>query len=117
MRFDITQFGFHAIVLSTHDTVYVDPYAKGDTENYISYFKQDLARGGRSWECGFVSPEDGKAEADVHRPDAVQVISGAQMRTYRLALAADGEYTAFFGGTVAGALAGQVTTMNRVNGV
>ena len=40
-----------------------------------------------------------------------------ELRTYRLALAATGEYTQFHGGTVAGALAAQVTTMNRVNGV
>lgn len=38
-------------------------------------------------------------------------------RTYRLALAATGEYTAFHGGTVADALAAQVTAMNRVNGI
>ena len=37
------------------------------------------------------------------------------LRTYRLALSATGEYTAFFGGTVAGALAAQVAAINRIN--
>jgi hypothetical protein len=51
------------------------------------------------------------------RSEISQVANGTQMRTYRLALAATGEYTAFYGGTVAGALAGMVTTMNRVNSI
>jgi subtilisin-like proprotein convertase family protein len=43
--------------------------------------------------------------------------SGDQLRTYRLAVATTGEYTNFHGGTVAGALAAVVTTVNRVVGV
>src|SRR5262249_37921913 len=39
------------------------------------------------------------------------------LRTYRLACAATGEYTQFFGGTVAGALAAIVSAINRVTGV
>ncbi len=47
-----------------------------------------------------------------------EVISGTQLRTYRLALAADWEYCNAVGGnTVAGCLAAQVLIMNRVNGV
>jgi hypothetical protein len=38
------------------------------------------------------------------------------LRKYRLALAADAEYTAYYGG-VAAAHSAMVTTMNRVNGV
>ena len=42
---------------------------------------------------------------------------GDVLRTYRLAVAATGEYTQFHGGTVEDALAAIATTMNRVNGV
>jgi len=38
-------------------------------------------------------------------------------KTFRLALSCTGEYAAFYGGTVAGALAGMNATMTRVNGV
>ena len=39
------------------------------------------------------------------------------LRTYRLALSGTGEYTQYFGGTVANALAAMNTTMTRVNGI
>jgi subtilisin-like proprotein convertase family protein len=39
------------------------------------------------------------------------------LKTFRLALSCTGEYTAFFGGTKAGALAGMNATMTRVNGI
>ncbi len=47
----------------------------------------------------------------------MRVPSGSQLRTYRLAMAATGEYTQFHGGTVPLALAAIVTAMNRVNGI
>ncbi|OYQ35112.1 hypothetical protein CHU92_11065 [Flavobacterium cyanobacteriorum] len=39
------------------------------------------------------------------------------LRRFRLAVSVTGEYTQFFGGTVAGALAGINNTMTRVNGI
>jgi hypothetical protein len=46
-----------------------------------------------------------------------KISSGANLRTYRLAMAATGEYTGVLGGTVLDGLSGVVTTMNRVNGI
>src|SRR5207342_2771801 len=43
--------------------------------------------------------------------------SGTQLRTYRTAVAATGEYTAFFGGTVSAGQAAIVTSVNRVSGI
>src|SRR5581483_6323789 len=37
LRFDQTPQGFHAQVLSEQGTIYLDPYALGDTTNYISF--------------------------------------------------------------------------------
>jgi hypothetical protein len=41
--------------------------------------------------------------------------TGDQLRTYRIAIAATGEYTTFHGGTVNSALSAIATTLNRVN--
>ncbi|CAA7387510.1 reprolysin-like metallopeptidase [Chryseobacterium fistulae] len=43
--------------------------------------------------------------------------SDRKFRTFRLALSTTGEYTAFHGGTLAGALSGINATMTRVNGI
>ena len=126
VRFDFLPSGFHSMILSPNGTVLVDPYAKGDTDNYISYFKKAAPKT-EAFMCLF---ENTDAFEEISRaknfdpnnfiPDSSleSVVSGSQLRTYRLALAATGEYTAAVGGgTVAGALAAQVLIMNRVNGV
>lgn len=114
-RFDVTPAGFHAIILSAGDTVYVDPYAKGDTSNYISYYKRDFRKEGASFQCFF-------DEANKDLPPAASqpvpsVSNAGTLRTFRLALAANVEYTAAAGGTVPAAMARMTTTMNRVNGI
>jgi hypothetical protein len=126
-RFDFLPSGFHSMILSANGTVMVDPYAKDDTDNYIAYFKKAAPKTSNFF-CQF---EDEDAfqrmsrarsfdpNSFVAEPDgSANVVSGSEMRTYRLALAATGEYSqAVGGGTVAGALAAQVLIMNRVNGV
>ena len=129
VRLDMLDTGVHAIVLSAGETVYIDPYAKSNNVTHISYYKSDAAR-----PDGFTCQIDGQnvmvneirankrgfsdfVPESANAPDAPMVTSGSQLRKYRLALAATGEYSATAGGTVAGALAAQVAIMNRVNGV
>ena len=51
-RFGWTSAGFHAIVLSERGTVYIDPYRRGDTTHYISFFKRDYrAPAGDTFRC------------------------------------------------------------------
>jgi hypothetical protein len=114
IRLDITPLGFHAMVLAPSGQVFIDPYSSNTTEEYISYFKSDLQR-----TSNFICESDEVSSLmDLNSSgNGVQKSSGTQLRTYRLALACTGEYAATKGGTVSGALAGMVTTMNRVNGV
>jgi len=125
-RFDFLPSGFHSMILSPRGTVLVDPYfSKGDTENYISYRKSDAPRSD-GFTCDFnekeslldaLSPEK-LLSSDILPNNSENVISGTQLRTYRLALAATNEYAVAVGGnTIAGTLAAQVLIMNRVNGV
>jgi type II secretory pathway pseudopilin PulG len=125
VRLDLLPNGFHAMVLSNRGTVLVDPYSQTDTENYLTYFKRDVERS-PEWACKFEEIEFvDKLLRPTERtsdliPDAAspEVTSGAQLRTYRLALAGNWEYCNVAGGnTVAGCLAAMVTIMTRVNGV
>lgn len=117
-RLDVTPFGFHAMILSgATGAVFVDPYRRGDTTHYLSYFKRDFVKpGAEHWRCW---RDETLRHLDGQPPPASGRLapSGTQLRTYRAAVAATGEYTQYHGGTVAGAHAAQVTTMNRVVGV
>jgi hypothetical protein len=116
-RFDWTLRGFHALVLSSEGTVYIDPRSPGDTQNYLVSYRRDHRGGGNPPRC-LVTGEEPEMRADTQPAIGLQQVPhGTLRRTYRLALAATGEYTAFFGGTVSGAMSGIATTMNRVNGL
>jgi uncharacterized repeat protein (TIGR01451 family) len=114
-RLDLTPHGFHAIILTPQGTIYIDPLLKSDITYYASYFKKDyLLR------VGDVFIEEQLAdELRAALPQAVESLqpaaSGTELHTYRLALAATGEYTIYHGGTVEDGLAAQVIAMNRVN--
>ncbi len=114
---DQTPLGFHAMVLSPKGTVFIDPYSKGSTEDYICYFKKDQIKKG-TWNCETAgSYNTDNFKSIIPKELYAQKSSGTQLRTYKLALACTGEYAAFQGGTVPLAMAAMVTTMNRVNGV
>jgi hypothetical protein len=113
VRFDWTPAGFHAMILSEAGTIFIDPYSRADTAHYISYFKRDYQR-----PAGKTLEEQVIDHTPAQRPaPSLAAISGSTLRTYRLAVAATGEYTAFYGGTVPKAMAAIVTTVNRVDGV
>jgi hypothetical protein len=114
LRCDWTPFGFHAQVLAGGRTSYVEPLWKGDVSAYACYRGPDAAALAGSFGCetigaaaDFAPPPDGRTAAT----------SGANLRTYRVAVAATGEYTANFGGTVAGAGAAIATAVNNLNGI
>lgn len=118
VRFDRTPAGFHAMILSPAGTIYIDPYNQGDDQYYISYFKQDYT-GDMDEGYQELGPFSGPTAIQplVDQLQAQGTSSDGYLRTYRLAVAATGEYTQFHGGTKEDGLAAIVTTMNRVVGV
>lgn len=117
VKFDLTPQGFHAMTLIPgQPTSFIDPYSfgGGDIEHYLVYSKADFATD-KFFACHM--EEQIGTEIKGANDDMVKSFGNCTKRTYRLALAATGEYTIFQGGTVALAQAAQVTTMNRVNGV
>lgn len=114
VRFDRTPLGFHAQILSPSGAVYIDPLWKSDTTAYGSYYKRDYRKGGDGFQC---LPPNEKPLAAPIGEGGTAALTGETLRTYRLACAATGEYTAFFGGTVTAGLSAIATAVNRVTGI
>lgn len=115
-KWDITPKGLHAMIfIPGESTLFIDPFMDGNTSHYIVYRKKDF-RTNKLIDCSFVSEED-EQNLTASEIDPKAMFGTCDLRTYRLAVSATGEYTTFHGGTVAGAVAAQATTMNRVNGV
>ncbi len=117
---DWTYQGFHLMILSNNGAVFIDPYSQLDLEHYIIYYKKDFIPSSEKLLYGFcMVSEDANHRFDMENEQAAALYtpSGTELRTYRLALAATGEYTAYHGGTVVDAMSAMTTTMNRVNGI
>ena len=115
VRLDRTPHGFHAMVMTGAGSYFIDPHTRGDVDTYISYAKADL----ENPHAGAFACEVGEdlAEGGFDPPEGDLERSGENLRSYRLAVAATGEYTIYHGGTVPDGMAAIVTAMNRVNGV
>ena len=116
LRLDFTPLGFHAMILSSKGNIFIDPYCMNNNSDYICYDKKDL-KPSSIFVCELNNDDPFNNRSMLPAGPDVQKSSGTTLRIYRLALACTGEYVATKGGTVAGALAGMVTTMNRVDGV
>ena len=120
IRFDFNPYdGFHGQVLSpVKGRVYIDPYARGDIDNYISYYQKDNHRN-PYFHCEVSETTDIQNRAAATGSMlAAGACRGTQLYTYRLAVACTGEYAVAVGGTTAALLHSKiVTTVNRVDGV
>ena len=119
VRLDVTPAGFHAMVLSAEPTVFIDPLERGDDRVHVTHFKRTAAESpDASFRCDFVpDPVVEREIAELVETRRGLRQTGEQLRTYRTAVAATGEYTNFHGGTVPSGLAAIVTSVNRVTGV
>src|SRR5262245_50297263 len=97
VRFDRTPAGFHAMILAPGNTVFIDPYQRGDSTHYISYCKDEFKP---SVDKTFLEEGVDTSTAPSAPGRVPHTPSGPQLRTYRAAVAATGEYTIFHGGTV-----------------
>lgn len=109
VRFDTGPLGFHALADSQDGQYYISPLGEN---RYIVFYAKHF-RTLTSFDC----ISDKLAEKDA-QPSVQPFISyGSTKRTYRLAVAATGEYTQATGGTVATSLASIVTAVNFINGI
>jgi Metallo-peptidase family M12B Reprolysin-like len=117
VRFDLTNRGFRAQFIASTHTSYIEPFQRGDVQHYNVFNKADYPLDREPMRCEVTGAEIRAKPNLLSRNDVSLLASGANLRTYRIAVAATGEYTTALGGTKLDALSGIVTTMNRVNGI
>lgn len=96
-------------------TEFFEPYA--ENASVYAVFFASRNKGELPFVCS--TPEkDLASDLSADLPQMRSALSTeSSMQTYRLALSCNGEYAAYHGGTVAGALEGMNNTITRVNGV
>jgi hypothetical protein len=131
--------GLMAMVFSPNQVSVIEPrsFSEAASADYISFDRATTVRESAGFTCKFDRQRGGFLAGNSRNPQllpaaapaeffqalsplmtvAPRTVTGQTLRTYRLALAATGEYSAFYGGTVAGAAQGIVDAMNRVNEV
>ena len=124
LRFELTDKGFSAQVLEPGNRWMIDPLAGGQKGLSVVYYTKDTKRSSDSHFCEFeggVSDPASQADFEKKLFAAKNVTaaksSGSQLRIYRLAVAATGEYGVFHGGQKSTILSAVTTTVNRVTGI
>lgn len=110
-RFDVSPSGFHAQVSSEAGQYFIAPL--GD-DRYIVFYAKNARP--HLFECG-IDPDFIHHDDNASDPIQPLISYGNIKRTYRMAVAATGEFTAATGGTIASALSYIATTVNFINGI
>jgi chitodextrinase len=111
--FSISPLGVQTMLINPDKSAeFIEPYTT-DLSSYVVYRRQDKAASLTPFECKMIADAPSDITSSTARPNA----DDALLRTFRLAMSCTGEYTAYFGGTKALALAAINNTMTRVNGV
>ncbi len=127
IRLGWTAHGFHATIWSVAETVYIDPYAGGNTQHYVVYNRSDYSRRADDFvqhpPIDDVGMREQIAELVEQSHAQSRVPNGTELRTYRLAVGATGEYTTFHSeqngnaSNVTDGMAAIVVAINRVTGI
>lgn len=117
-RFDWTPLdGFHGYIFSEEGTIYVDPFQSNDRENYVVYYKHEYGASENNFHCQLdENHELNFAAKESSFGQSADFSNGADLRTYRIAIAGTGEYTVNRGGQ-ASALTAVTTALNRLIGI
>lgn len=114
INFSFSPKGIQTMVLRADEgSEFIEPYLE-DKSIYMLFDSKSRNRGDLPFSC---TTEDKVLSKEVLNKTNKFSANNRVFKTLRLALSCTGEYAAYFGGTVAGALAGMNKTMTRVNGI
>ncbi|WP_289663695.1 zinc-dependent metalloprotease [Flavobacterium panacagri] len=113
IHFSVAPIGMQTMVFRVDKpTEYIEQNPDNKAE-YVLFKSADNADSKMRLECKTAnSISENKSSATAKTASNTQ-----QLKTFRLALSCTAEYTTYFGGTKAGALAGMNATLTRVNGI
>ena len=114
LRMSVDPRGIQTMVFRTDKrNEFLEPYSEDGT--IYAVFNSSRAKGNLPFTC---TTEDVRiAESLPLQTRETNRTSLAELMVFRLAMSCNGEYTSYFGGTVAGALAAINASITRVNGV
>lgn len=114
LRFSFTPKGISTMVLRAGKSEFIEPYTL-DGKYIVFDSKSHRNQGEIPFECS--TPETSALVNDSQDLVDSNKSSAGVFKTFRLAQSVTGEYTQYFGGTVADAMDAINATMTRVNGV
>ncbi|MEM9548713.1 MAG: reprolysin-like metallopeptidase [Bacteroidota bacterium] len=114
VRFDTGPYGLHAAIHGTSKVVYIDPYIRGNTNDYLTYDVKDHLS-----QMDITTPICGVHDQKIrsfgkHRKVQKRNSEPVPLKVYRFALACTGEWGSIRG-SVENALADMNTGLNRIN--
>ncbi|WDF63312.1 zinc-dependent metalloprotease [Flavobacterium sp. KACC 22763] len=113
IHFSVAPIGMQTMVFRTaKPTEFIEQNPNNKSE-YVLFKSTDNAESRALLDCKTINLISENKSTTTARTTS----NAKQFKTLRLALSCTGEYTAFFGGTKAGALAGMNATLTRVNGI
>ena len=114
LNFSFSPNGIQTMILrGDSGSEFIERYSK-DKSVYVVFDAKNRDRGTLPFIC---STQDVAINKQLLNKTSGIKANNQLFKTLRLALSCTGEYTTFFGGTEAGALAGMNATMTRVNGI
>lgn len=123
VRFSVSPTEFQSMMLRNGQYEFVEPQDKNKTV-YGVHPKTNKSEADKAFICATSEAPLTKAQIDklymngnsfAHNPQDFTKSSDRKYRTARLAMSVNGEYTQYFGGTVAGALVAINNTLTRCN--
>lgn len=116
LRFSLSPQGIQTMTLRAGKSEFIEPYTVDNNRYIVFDSKTHRQLGKQAFEC--TTEETSALSNELEDLVGDTNKSGAGVfKTFRLAQSCTGEYGVYFGGTVAGAMAGINATLTRVNGV
>lgn len=113
IHFSVAPIGMQTMVFRADKPTEFIEQNPDDKTGYVLFTSKNSLSATSKLVCGIKDFESNNSTKKTAKTNA----SNKVFKTLRLALSCTGEYTAFFGGTKVGALAGMNASLTRVNGV